>query len=135
MGCSAFCADDVGRAWASMRWPLSKANRQNAVTYRMASPLNENVSPFSFCMATLSEKDNWRTQAMSQACAVCSPVSWDFERNGDITPIITRESPCGVGLPRESAHNRGEFVSRMFIRIIPETALIFAILAYYGTAQ
>ena len=86
-------------------------------------------------MATLSEKDNWRNQAMSQACAVCSPVSWDFERNGDITPIITRESPCGVGLPRESAHNRGEFVSRMFIRIIPETALIFAILAYYGTAQ
>src|ERR1019366_10143709 len=83
MGCSAFCADDVGRAWASLRWPLSKANRQNAVTYRMASPLNENVSPFSFCMATLSEKDNWRNQAMSQACAVCSPVSWDFERNGD----------------------------------------------------
>src|ERR1035441_10140785 len=35
-----------------------------------------------------------------------------FERYGDITPIITRESPCGVGLPRESAHNSGKFVSR-----------------------
>jgi hypothetical protein len=24
-------------------------------------------------------------KAMSQACAVCSPVNWGFERNGDIT--------------------------------------------------
>ena len=30
---------DVGRTWASVLWPLSKTNRQNAVTYRMASPL------------------------------------------------------------------------------------------------
>jgi hypothetical protein len=32
--------------------------------------------------------DSLRKQAMSQACAVCSPVSWGFERNRDIsTPI------------------------------------------------
>ena len=35
------------------------------------------------------QHDNWRNQAMSQACAVCSPVSWGFERNGDISPLET----------------------------------------------
>jgi hypothetical protein len=28
---------DVGRTWASLLWPLSKINRQNADTYRIAS--------------------------------------------------------------------------------------------------
>jgi hypothetical protein len=30
---------DVGRTWDSLLWPLSKINKQNAVTYRMASLL------------------------------------------------------------------------------------------------
>lgn len=25
-------------------------------------------------------------RAISQACAACSPVSWDFERNRDLSP-------------------------------------------------
>src|SRR3984957_13489369 len=47
MGCPAFCTDDVGGAWASLRWPLSKANRQSAVRYRMASPLKMRTFPLS----------------------------------------------------------------------------------------
>ncbi len=30
---------DIGRTWASLLWPLSKINKQNALTYRMASLL------------------------------------------------------------------------------------------------
>ncbi len=47
----------VGRTWASPLWPLSKINKQNAVTYRIASPLGSTsrnevytlASHVSFC--------------------------------------------------------------------------------------
>jgi hypothetical protein len=32
------------------------------------------------------EPDNCRNQAITQACAVCSPFLGDFECNGDVTP-------------------------------------------------
>jgi hypothetical protein len=38
------------------------------------------------CGAVSPWKENDRNQAISQACAVSSPVSWGFERNRDVTP-------------------------------------------------
>jgi hypothetical protein len=35
---------------------------------------------------------SWRKQAMSQACAVCSPVSTGFERDGDIQQLTVARS-------------------------------------------
>jgi hypothetical protein len=37
---------DVGRTWASLLWPVSKINKQKAVTYRMASPLEKSTLLF-----------------------------------------------------------------------------------------
>jgi hypothetical protein len=57
---------DVGRTWASLLWPLSEINKQNAVMYRMASPSWNfarkevytpvwNVSPLAYCMMNCSK--------------------------------------------------------------------------------
>jgi hypothetical protein len=57
---------DVGRTWASLLWPLSKINKQNAVTYRMALPLGTssarksntpvlNVAVFAYCKLNSSK--------------------------------------------------------------------------------
>jgi len=58
---------DVGRTWASLLWPLSKINKQNAVTYRMASPLGTSSAekstllsgafPFWRCTMNSSKKE------------------------------------------------------------------------------
>jgi hypothetical protein len=57
---------DVGRTWASLLWPLSKINKQNAVTYRMAFASRNfvrkevytpvlNVSVFAYCKLNSSK--------------------------------------------------------------------------------
>jgi hypothetical protein len=58
---------DVGRTWASLLRPLSKINKQNAVTYRMGLPLGTssakkvytlvwNVSFLAYCTMNSSKE-------------------------------------------------------------------------------
>jgi hypothetical protein len=38
----------------------------------------------------------WRTQALAQACAVCSPKTKVNECNGDFSPIIFTHNRCAL---------------------------------------
>jgi hypothetical protein len=101
---------DVGRTWASLLWPLSKINKQNAVRYRMALPLGTSSAKKSTLLSgtlpfwrvatnSSGRGDNWREQRLRSLRG--------FECNHDLSPaaaIDEDSNPCPPSLSFATAN-------------------------------